>query len=253
MPGLCQQPSAARILFNSLDYLEKRSPVSSTYLEISSDLSNNLSDWGIRINNPDKTNTDSTIRLIEVEDIIKGGKTASQWLDWVREGNVLWVSGVEPESMYGIKDLVEGLECISLEEKQLPVKIERSTSLTEGLLNQFFYWTKPYPILTNKLADLKSPSSWALEVYNEGLGYPWEELCSPALIAAANVGKGLLLVDTVDWGKITRMKELRTEKKRDNDGLIPVRVLENGKNQERAVRLLSGLLTNLGVNFRATS
>ena len=93
---LLEEPSAAQILFNSLDYLEKRSPFSSNYLEISSDLSNNLSDWGIRINNPDKTNTDSTVRLIEVEDIIKGRKTASQWLDWVREGNVLWVSGVEP-------------------------------------------------------------------------------------------------------------------------------------------------------------
>ena len=145
--------------------------------------------------------------------------------------------------------MVEGLECISLEEKQLPIKIDRTGSLTDGILNQFLYWTKPHPILTNKLADLKSPSSWALEVYNEGLSYPWEMLCSPALIVAANVGKGLLLVDTIDWGKVTRMKELRTEEKRDNDGLIPVRVLENGKNQERAVRLLSGLLVNLKVNM----
>jgi hypothetical protein len=151
--------------------------------------------------------------------------------------------------MSKVKELVKGLKCLALEKKRLPIKIDRTGSLADGILNQFLYWTERYPILTNKLADLKSPSSWALEVYNEGLSYPWEMLCSPALIAAANVGKGLLLVDTIDWSKVTRMKELRTEKKRDNDGLIPVRVLENGKNQERAVRLLSGLLVNLKVNM----
>ena len=257
-----EEPSAALILFNILRYFESRRSSNCGQIfeetccpDLPQDLEKHLQTWGILPEKAAQGDADRMLLFVRAANYDCKSKTAKEWLDWVKEGNVLWVSGIEPTSIQRLRGLMPDLKCVALSDDALPLKIDKNHLLAQGLLNQDFYWTEPHPICTYRFARLLKPSCWALKIQPENPKLPWKGLSYPAVLMTAHVGQGWLVVDTLDWSE--KIRRLQTRKiqleeskvKTSGDGLLPVQVLTCSDNQERAMRLFCGFLSNLGAQL----
>ena len=206
-------------------------------------------------------------------------RSLSDIKEWVEIGNVFWVYGLELENTAKLNGLLKGVTCEPFPEKGQPVVVNKEISLTDGILNQFLYWTEPHGVFTYSFAKLIKPSEWALGLVPKAGGYKWEALTSPALLMVADVGKGRIVVDTMNWAGITGVRKISrtpveyaplsqvnstgqglaqmdTDEKMHEEQIANQRITNNApdavgfdENQEMAIRLFSGLLTNLGVRL----
>ena len=209
-----------------------------------------------------------TIRLLDARGLDDtASETLGRMMAWAAEGNTLWVYGLDPSRP------VAGLAYEPLAGERLPIRINKGERLTDGLLHQHLYWPKRYFKYAYNFSPLIPPAPWVLRIPTGGAdgqasglaNLPWQALTSPALIASAAIGRGRILLDTLDWRELLKRNEfsLKGETGKAKDGIppgkspakgggyAPVRVISSEENQERAVRFFSGLLTNLGARLES--
>jgi hypothetical protein len=212
-------------------------------------LKNDLKETGIDINNPLRKDA-KTIKVIKAADFEKTGGNSVEWENWIQKGNVLYLYGMEPKSLKNPGVLPSTFNLIPLTPDKLPVKVNHPAPFTDGIASHYLYWTEPYPIITYQFAKLISPSKWALEASSpKDASNFWFPLTSPPLIMASKVGKGFLLIDTLNWDELIRVKFLEQRVKSDITGGEPLEIYENEDNYNKAVRFFCTLLTNLGAQL----
>lgn len=128
--------------------------------------------------------------------------------DFVSEGGIAWLHGLEPEYINKIIDV----RCEAVNSRDLPVVILED-ELTTGLSNQEFYWTQEG---TRWWVPL-SPDIASYVI--SGTGTP---LTDPCIITKVNYGKGFFIIDMLQWEY----------------------------NNAQSTRIVSVLLTNLGIHMK---
>lgn len=253
-------------------------------------LREHLSPWGIHAESAVLTDDYQGIIMMTAAELARQPQAYSRLEDWIKAGNILWLTGIDDQTLPLISPPVRGLKVVSLSKESLPVKIAGRDSeapvvrnvenswnaslLTQGLLNQYLYWPAPLPDVTYNFASLLPPSKWALELAPlalpplslkphphpnpnptlegergnanfENLSPGWWKLTEPAVIMAAQSGKGLIIIDTLDWAEILKPQYASLSRPVAHFP-PPVSVMAAGENQERALRLFTTLLTNAG-------
>ncbi|MCX5814187.1 MAG: hypothetical protein NT178_16830 [Proteobacteria bacterium] len=212
-------------------------------------LKNNLKEMGVEIDNSLRKNA-KTIKVIKAADFEKTGRNLVEWKNWIQKGNVLYLYGMEPESLKNLSGLLSAVNLVPLTQEKLPVKVNHTNLLTDGMASHYLYWTEPYPMITYQFAKLISPSKWMFDVSSpKGASNFWFPLTAPSLIMASKVGKGFLLVDTINWDELIRAKSLKQRVGSDITGRKPLEIYDNDDNYNKAVRFFCTLLTNLGAKF----
>jgi hypothetical protein len=236
-----REPAAALVLTGMLRYAEKCLEARPHHfeLEMPRELSESLEQWGIKVENDALLGASAKITMCNAGELSCRPDTLSRVVKKVAGGGVLWLFGVDPASLKSLSPFLPGIALTPLSSEKLPAKFlhhsgeESMGWLTEGLLNQFLYWTEPHADLVDVFAKLLPQTPWVF-LEGEASGLHWEKLCDPPMIVAARLGRGIVLLDTLDWTTLVKRRGPATN------------IIREDENQERAVRLLSGLLSNLG-------
>ena len=224
-----------------LRYAEKYLQSGPRYLELEMprELRESLEQWGIKVKNDTLLGASAKITMCNASELSGRPDTWPGVLKKVQGGDVLWLFGVDPASVKSLGPFLPGIALTPLTSEKLPARFlhhagEASMGwLTEGLLNQFLYWTEPHFDLVDVFARLVPQSPWVF-LEGEASGLHWEKLCDPPMIVVARLGRGIVLLDTLDWTTLVKRRG-------------PARnIMREDESQERAVRLLSGLLSNIG-------
>lgn len=248
LENFAKDPAAAQLLFNMINYLDyrRRQPVA-MHVEMPSPFKDRLKEWGVAVNAHPKA-AGHALRVIRAFDLVNRAQDIPEMVSWVEKGNVLWLTGLYPEVLAKLRPLTDKLQLTALKKEQLPAKFVHTqkpgeSKLIAGLLNQFLYWTEPYPLLTYQFAPLIRPSLWALEARGKGskqsdAGAAWKALTLPSLIMTRSLVKGRIIVDTIDWDNAMGMGPVQAGS-----------IYECRENRERAARLFCGLMTNFGASL----
>jgi hypothetical protein len=177
-------------------------------------------------------------------------EVADMWQSWdqmrteVEDGGFVWIQGVGPKWLENNSRLIPGLLICSLRPDDMPAKWV-DHSLARSGIDQDWYWVKPHPVYSQRLAKLDVPSDWGLKPEAEK-GSAWQEVVSPGLVWASPCGKGWVVVDTLDWSKAVSPRQSTFKAQRVE---LPTHILDLGYNKEKALRALWTVMHNLGVEL----
>ena len=185
-------------------------------------------------------------------EMLDGARLARAWpaekdlMKRLDSGGFIWVSVPEITGFKALDRVVPGFELVPGSFEDGPPLFVKDHPLARSGLDQDLAWLAPHPVYSQRAAKRIVPSRFRLTRRDVGsLGGPgWQPVVEPGLVWARRMGRGWLVVDTIDWTERAKRSGSRFKSKR---ATLPEVILDPEVNGEKGMRVFGTLLGNLGV------